>query len=112
MKFALSNDSYLSIYDRFEKLDSEYIFSIDNENTEYFDDAISIKNFDNKKIVNVYISNVAILIDEFNLWDYICDITSTVYLPNHRDDMLPFNLIKMLSLKENSQKIVIRILTN
>ena len=109
LKFAMSNDSYLSIYDRFEKLDSEYIFSIDNENTEYFDDAISIKHFDNKKIVNVYISNVAILIDEFNLWDYICDITSTVYLPNHRDDMLPFNLIKMLSLKENSQKIVIRI---
>ena len=109
LKIAMSNETYLSIYHSFETLDNEYIFSIDNENTEYYDDAISIKKFDNKKIVNVYISNVAILIDEFNLWDFICDITSTVYLPNHRDDMLPFNLIKMLSLKENSQKIVIRI---
>ena len=43
---------------------SEYIISIDNPNSEYFDDALSI----NDDILTVYISNVCTWLEELSLW--------------------------------------------
>jgi exoribonuclease R len=48
----------------------ENAFTIDRQGTEHFDDAISI--VENEKIeVNVYITDLCIWFQEYNLWDLL-----------------------------------------
>ena len=87
---------------------SDYVFTIDPENTVDFDDAFSVLKIDeNCTRISVHISNVALLLENFGLWNYISDRISTIYLPDQSIHMLPTNLCKKLcSLIEGEQRLV------
>ena len=87
---------------------NEDIITIDNHNSEYFDDAFS---FNNNKL-SIYISNVCVWLEEFNLWDYMSDEVKTIYLPGQRELMLTKKITELCSLKENKKSIILRITVN
>ena len=102
------NENFLnSIFNKYIQ-NNEDIITIDNHNSEYFDDALG---FNNNKL-SIYISNVCIWLEELNLWDYMSDEVKTIYLPRQRELMLPKNLTDLCSLKENKKSIVLRINVN
>lgn len=65
------------------------VFSIDPEGCTDVDDAISIVEHLDHTLISVYIANVPLIIDYFNLWAYFTDKCSTIYLPMHKLTMLP-----------------------
>lgn len=81
-----------------------YIFSIDGDTTTDFDDAISFQN----NVLSIYISNVSLLLDALNLWEAFSKRVSTIYLPNHKRNMLP-NILSddLCSLTKNTKKIAL-----
>ena len=83
------------------------IFTIDNHNTITYDDAISIRReSDVVYTIGVYISNVSIWIDYFNLWELLSPRVATIYLPNKKMVMLPsFFAEQYLSLEKDKQRI-------
>lgn len=91
------------------KLQNEYVFTIDKENTVIYDDAFSIINDErnNQTIVNIYISNVPAILKEFNLFDKLSDCVSSIYLPysveleSSNIFMLSKKVSEYCSLKEN-----------
>jgi hypothetical protein len=95
------------IFNKFPQ-NSEYIISIDNPNSEYFDDALSI----NDDILTVYISNVCTWLEELSLWEYMNDELKTIYLPNHRELMLSKSLTELCSLHKNKKSLAICIHIN
>lgn len=96
-------------YKNIEKRLDEIIISIDPNTCQDFDDALSIKNVSNDKIIiSVYISNVSIVLDYLNLWDSFSERISTIYLPDKKRPMLPTILSDNLcSLKENESRFAI-----
>ena len=100
-------DIYL-MYENIEDRLHEYAFTIDNKNSYDLDDALSIEYYNNNKAkVSIYISNVAYLIDYFQLWESFSERISTIYLPDKNRPMLPTILSDHLcSLKENESRIV------
>jgi len=81
----------------------DFVFTIDPIDCKDFDDAFSIKN----NCISIYISNVAILLETFNLWEYVSKRVSTIYLPNKKISMLPTKLSdNICSLTENTKKVV------
>ena len=101
----------LSHYDKdYEKIDEKtFVFSIDGENTRDMDDAFSICDMKNGYRVDVFITNVHIWLDHFELWPFIKDMFSSVYLPHKAHTMLPQSLTeKFCSLYENTQRIVVK----
>lgn len=86
-----------------EKRFDYFVFSIDARSTTDIDDAMSIK--DNK--ISVYISNVPILMEFYQLWNSFSERISTIYLPDRKRPMLPTLLSENLcSLLENESRIV------
>ena len=86
-----------------EKRFDYYVFSIDPKLTNDIDDAMSFK--DNK--ISVYIANVPLLIEFYELWDSFSERISTIYLPDRKRPMLPTLLSENLcSLLENETRIV------
>ena len=87
---------------------TEKIFTIDSNKSSDFDDAISIKyNTEDKTecIISIYISNVAIWMEELNLWNSFSERISTIYLPDRKRPMLPNILSDCLcSLQENNKR--------
>lgn len=87
---------------------SERIFTIDSTKSSDFDDAISIKCITDDKseyIISIYISNVAIWMEELNLWNSFSERISTIYLPDRKRPMLPNILSDCLcSLQENNKR--------
>ena len=82
-----------------------YIFSIDPAGCTDIDDAISIQECDGIYKVSVYIANVFVWMETFDLWDQIDSRISTIYLPDKRRTMLPTILSENLcSLLENQDK--------
>jgi exoribonuclease R len=82
-----------------------YIFSIDPAGCTDIDDAISIQECDGIYKVSVYIANVFVWMETFDLWDQIDSRISTIYLPDKRRTMLPTILSENLgSLLENQYK--------
>ena len=83
------------------------IFTIDNHTTMTYDDAISIRcDSDVMYTISVYISNVSIWIDYFNLWELLSPRVATIYLPNKKMVMLPsFFTEQYLSLEKDKQRI-------
>ena len=80
-----------------------FIFSIDPKLTSDIDDAMSIKN----NIISVYIANVPLLIDFYQLWDSFSERIATIYLPDRKRPMLPTLLSENLcSLLENETRFV------
>ena len=65
------------------------IFSIDPEGCTDIDDAIGIVEHKDHTTVSVYIANVPLILDHFNLWQHLTDKCSTIYLPMHKLPMLP-----------------------
>ena len=84
-----------------------YIFSIDPKNSVDFDDAFSINTIDvNKYVISVYISNVTLMLDALQLWNYFSKRVSTIYLPDRKRPMLPTVLSDCLcSLQENQKRM-------
>ena len=102
-------EEIISKFPNIEKRDKEYIFSIDPENCQDIDDALSITELDNKKIkVSIYISNVMIVLDYLNLWTSFSERVSTIYLPDRKRPMLP-NILSdnLCSLKEETDRFAI-----
>ncbi len=100
----LNNPSYnISI-----RLDDEVI-TIDPPDCIDIDDGIScyVDKQSGITTVSVYIANVSIWMNEFDLWDYISRV-STIYLPDKRITMLPAILSDNLcSLLENKHRLAL-----
>lgn len=89
-----------------ENRETYKVFSIDPEGSLDFDDAFSIVKKDNDYLISIYISNVPILIDYLNLWNFITERVSTIYLPDSKISILPSQLADNLcSLKEKETRI-------
>lgn len=88
-------DKYKNIEDR---SDNYNIFTIDPNCKGDLDDAMSI----DKDKISIYIANVPLLLDYYNLWDSFSKRISTIYLPDRKRPMLPSVLSENLcSLLEN-----------
>lgn len=84
------------------------VFSIDPFECTDFDDAFSISQSKDNYLLSIYISNVPIIIDYLNLWNYFSDRVSTIYLPNRKISMLPSLLAdNYCSLKKGETRIAL-----
>ena len=80
-----------------------FIFTIDPKCSTDLDDAIGIKD----NILSVYIANVPLLIEFYELWNSFSERISTIYLPDRKRPMLPTLLSENLcSLLENEDRFV------
>ena len=75
-----------------------FIFSIDEKLTNDIDDALSFK--DNK--ISIYISNVPLLIEFYNLWNSFSERISTIYLPDRKRPILPTSFENLCSLMKSN----------
>ena len=81
-----------------------YIFTVDNQQSNDYDDALSFHPDERK--ISIYISNVALIMDELALRKAFTNRVSTIYLPDKKRTMLPTILIDTLcSLKEKQYKL-------
>ena len=79
-------NKYPSIEDR-THLD---VLTIDTIKTTDFDDAFSYTRLsDGTHKISIYISNVSLLLDYFNLWESFSNRIATIYLPDKKRPMLP-----------------------
>lgn len=79
------------------------IFSIDPAGSLDLDDAIGLtKNLNGGYTISIYIANVFVWLHTFNLWLYLTNQISTIYLPDKNRPLLP-NILsnKLCSLLEN-----------
>lgn len=82
----------------------EFVFTIDPVNSVDFDDAISYNK--DKNTINIYITNVAIVLDHLDLWKSFTNRICSIYLPDKKRSMLPSLLSECLcSLNENKYKL-------
>ena len=80
-----------------------FIFSIDPKSSGDLDDAFGIKD----NILSVYIANVPLLMEFYELWNSFSERISTIYLPDRKRPMLPTLLSENLcSLLENENRFV------
>ena len=104
-------DAIHSITQKYQTEDrtSEYIFSIDNDTTTDYDDAMSItENPDGSTKISVYIANVLVWLQEMDGWTHYGDRVSTIYLPTRKIPMLPSDLSENLcSLIEKRERFAI-----
>lgn len=86
------------------------IFTIDSINTTDYDDAFSIKQLSSSQhcetyMLSIYISNVALWMELFGLWDAFSSRVSSIYLPDKKITMLPTIMSSNLcSLIENAHR--------
>ena len=82
------------------------IISIDPDGCTDIDDALGIRKIcDDQYILSIYISNVPLILDYLNLWSYMSDRVSTIYLPNNKIPMLPAILSEdICSLKQDEER--------
>ena len=86
-----------------QKREDCFIFTIDSKLSTDLDDAIGIKD----NILSVYIANVPLLIEFYELWNSFSERISTIYLPDRKRPMLPTLLSENLcSLLENEDRFV------
>jgi exoribonuclease R len=73
-----------------EDRSSEYIFTIDPQNSLDFDDGFGIVELpDGRSKVTIYIAHVYFWLETLDLWDSFSKRVSTIYLPDQRRPMLP-----------------------
>ena len=109
----IDNEFILSQYPELETRTDQKewnIFTIDSVNTNDYDDAFSINPIINnstseKYMISIYISNVSLWMELFNLWDVFSNRVSTIYLPDKKVSMLPTLMSSNLcSLIENEYR--------
>jgi exoribonuclease-2 len=98
--------------DGYEDLTQLEIFSIDDENTEDIDDALSVREIPEGTEVGIHISNVAAVVPKWSLSDdEAARRGETIYLPEKRIHMFPPRLIKQrLSLVEGTERASLSLL--
>jgi len=85
-------------------------FSIDPPGSTDFDDAFSIHTTIEKTQVSIYIANVYVWLETFNLWQSMTNRVSTIYLPDRKRPMLPSILSDQLcSLQEGQPRFAFAI---
>lgn len=99
---VLENDKYNVI----DKRDVN-VYSIDPENSRDLDDAFSIEHLNNNQYkLSIYIANVPVVLDIYQLWEHLSERISTIYLPEERRTMLPESLSdNICSLLEGKERI-------
>lgn len=75
-------------------------FTIDNQGTLYHDDAISITKEPEYITVHVYITHICNLLNDDTHWEILKRRVCSVYLPHHRKDLLPKNILERGNLKK------------
>lgn len=81
---------YIMKHYKVEDRTNEEVYSIDPDGSKDIDDAFSIDILDENYIrMSVYIANVPIWLDAMELWTVLSKRTSTIYLPNNNNNMLP-----------------------
>jgi hypothetical protein len=102
----MKNEKYK--IDEERKAPDWFIFTIDSLNTSDYDDAFSWRDFGDKQLLSIYISNVALYLDYLDLWDYLTERVATIYLSgfdgfDNNILMLPSFLSQILcSLRHNT----------
>jgi exoribonuclease-2 len=96
----------------FEDLTGLDIFSIDDENTEDIDDALSVRETPEGIEVGIHISNVAALVPKWSEADEEAGRRGeTIYLPEKRIHMFPLRLVsERLSLIEEAERLSLSLL--
>jgi exoribonuclease R len=98
-QMEVNNDKDIQIikkYRNFEDRTLWDVFTIDPNNTLDHDDAFSIQYVSpQRKMVSIYITNVCLWLDYFQLWNSFSERIATIYLPNRRKPMLPSVLTEM-----------------
>uniref|UniRef100_A0A6C0EF21 RNB domain-containing protein n=1 Tax=viral metagenome TaxID=1070528 RepID=A0A6C0EF21_9ZZZZ len=109
----ITNEFILSQYPELENRTDQKewnIFTIDSVNTTDYDDAFSIKKIGSSEscetyMLSIYISNVALWMELFGLWDAFSSRVSSIYLPDKKITMLPTIMSSNLcSLIENAYR--------
>jgi exoribonuclease R len=91
------------------KDESLFIYTIDPEKSIDYDDGVSFQEEDGLYCVTIYLANVFLLIEALKLWNILSEKVSSIYLPDKRRPMLPSQLTKLCSLKENKTRIAIAV---
>lgn len=85
---------------------SNDIISIDPKGCTDIDDAIGYQSYDHYNIISIYISNVPLIIDILNLWDFLKNKVSSIYLSDKKRHMIPKIFSEdICSLKERKKRI-------
>lgn len=109
----ITNEFILSQYPELENRTNQKewdIFTIDSVNTTDYDDAFSIKKMQSSEssktyMLSIYISNVALWLELFGLWNVFSNRVSSIYLPDKKITMLPTIMSSNLcSLIENAHR--------
>ena len=99
-------DRILTNYENIQDRTDWHVISIDPEDSLDFDDAVSIRDIGDTKMLSIYISNVSLYLDTLNLWDSFSKRVSTIYLPDRKRTMLPTVLSDCLcSLQEKERRV-------
>jgi exoribonuclease R len=67
----------------------ENVFTIDPADCTDFDDAFSVCVENGIATINVYIANVFLWLETYQLWEHMTNRVSTIYLPDKKRPMLP-----------------------
>lgn len=103
-------EKILNTHPEIQDRTSEYVFSIDNDTTTDYDDAISITQNHETTRISVYIANVVYWLDALEAWNIQEYRTSTIYLPDKKHSMLPTQISEnTCSLVEKKQRLAITI---
>ncbi len=88
--------------------EGETIFSIDPATSLDYDDAFSVKQTGTTTYrITVYIANVYMWLETFDLFKYMTDRVSTIYLPDKKRPILPLLLSdNYCSLKAGAKRVV------
>ena len=82
------------------------IITIDSDNCEDIDDAIGISNLHDNTVLSIYITNVPLMLEYLNLWEFITNRVSTIYLIEQKLPMFLKQLSdNLFSLKSDNDRV-------
>lgn len=82
------------------------IITIDSDNCEDIDDAIGISNVYDNTVLSIYITNVPLILEYLNLWEFITNRVSTIYLIEQKLPMFSKQLSdNLFSLKSDNDRV-------
>jgi len=106
-EYTLDKIPYYCNDKQIEDRRSYEIITIDSYNCEDIDDAIGISNVYDNILLSIYITNVPLMLEYLNLWEFITNRVSTIYLPDQKLPMFSKQLSdNLLSLKSNNDRVV------